>query len=346
MIMMQYTTFRDWKKAASVNPDLNRQAGRKIMLFGVKVIALFLMLYFVGVKVRQGHLSFPELWLLTKGIGEQYSWYLLLTPLLLVAANWGFEACKWQILAAPVFRLSLVQATRAVLTGLSLGFITPRSVGDYAGRIIEAPGHGRRRLVGAVLLNRLSQTLVTFFFGVPGLICILYTSYSGAFSVNQWRIVLPVLLAVFCILWFFGRGRFRLIALVEKYTGKQGGRIFKIIGDYTLKDITLVVSYAFLRYVVFTLQFILVLWLAGVQLPFVYMAAGVASVFLLKSVIPAFNFLSDLGVREFSALWAFSFFAVPENQLVTASLLVWCLNILLPALLGSVNIVRLRLNRF
>ena len=342
---MQYSTFLDRKKVASSNSRIFKREYQKILLWGVKVVALFLMLYFIEQKVQDGHLSFGRLFSLSFSMFQKYSGYSLLIPLLLVLANWYLEARKWQFLAAPVVQLNMVQATRAVLTGLSFGFITPRSVGDYAGRILETPAIGRERLIGAVLLNRISQSFITFFFGIVGLYFIFSSAPGKNYFTYKWEGLLLFLLTLTSIL-FLGKGRFWLNSMAERYAAKPLVQLLTILKEYSQKDILRVVWMSFLRYVVFSLQFVLILWAAGVDLQLSLMAAGVAVVFLLKSLIPAFNFLSDLGVREFSALWAFSFFAVPEDQLITASLLVWCLNILLPTIAGGINILRLRLNRF
>lgn len=302
------------------------------------------MLYFIRLKIIQGYLSLDQIKLFGKGLWDHSSGFLWLVPILLVAVNWGLEAMKWKLLSAPIVSLTLFQATRAVLTGLSLAFITPRSIGDYAGRILESPVGKREALVGAVLLNRVSQSLVTYMAGLGGLVYLFVNNALGDHAMWHW--LSPLLLAATIgsgfmlmkgryLLLKWGRGLAFLRPLLS---------LFNIIGLYSSQEINHLLGYAFLRYCVFSLQFVLVLWLAGVALPLQALFAGVAVVFMLKSVIPAFSFLSDLGVREFSALLVFSVYAVPESQLILASLLVWCLNILIPTLIGGVNILRFRLN--
>ena len=71
--------------------------------------------------------------------------------------------------------------------------------------------------------------------------------------------------------------------------------------------------------------------------------AGITWVFLAKSVIPTFNFLSDLGIREFSAVLFFDSFSVPVEPIVLASLLIWVINILIPTLSSMPLMWKLRL---
>jgi uncharacterized membrane protein YbhN (UPF0104 family) len=330
--MMQYTTLSYWKKAA-VNNSL---------FWVVKGIVLGLVVYFISLKVAQGYLSLPELGLFAQSLLVGNHWFLLLLPVLLVPVNWGLEGKKWQLLAAPVVHLSLGQATKAVLTGLSLGFITPRSLGDYAGRMLETGGGDRSRLVGAVLLNRISQSACTYFFGLCGLVFLLATTTLGGDSTGFWLYSLLAGGLLACLL-LLGQGRKWLAMQGYRRFSKSWMKFVEVIGEYRKREILKLLLFAALRYTVYAIQFVWILKLANVPLPLPALFAGVALVFVLKSVIPTFNFLSDLGVREFSALWVFSVYAVPESQLVLASLLVWCLNILLPTLAGTYNVLCLRL---
>lgn len=334
---MQYSTFYYRKKAVPV----------KTIGWLLKGIVLLLMIYFIQLKWQQGHLSFGELSRYGLSLYKGHSILMLLLPVVLIFVNWGLEALKWQLLSAPVSAVSLRQAMRAVLTGLSMGFVTPRSLGDYAGRLLEADAKGRERLVGAVFLNRLSQSLPTYLFGLAGL---LYLWDYIAFGAEVYWLWLMAALAGAALggAILLGKGRHRLLKQLQRFKGELGKalqRMFQVLGEYRSKEIILLLFYAGLRYAVFSVQFVWLLRLSGVSLPLNLIMAGVAVIYFVKSIIPAFNFLSDLGVRELSAIWVFSGFALPENQLLLASLLLWCMNILFPALLGTVNVLRLRIRR-
>jgi uncharacterized membrane protein YbhN (UPF0104 family) len=63
----------------------------------------------------------------------------------------------------------------------------------------------------------------------------------------------------------------------------------------------------------------------------------------MKSVLPSFNFLSDLGIREFSAVYFFSPLGVDEIAIISASLLIWLINLLAPAMVGFFYVLRLKM---
>ena len=310
----------------------------------MKALVLMLVIYFIGLKVYQGHLSPATIGAFSLQLYANHPWYAFLVPFLLVFANWGLEGKKWQLLSSPVCILSLRQASNAVLSGLSLGFITPRSLGDYAGRLMESRGEERIKLVGAVLLNRISQSFCTYLAGLAGLLyLIVFTSMNLH---PQWRWIFPLMVGgtLLCIL-VLGNSREKMVKMFHDLTGKQWSRFIEIMGEYSNRTLMRVLGWAALRYVIYTFQFVWILRMAGIDLPLPVLFAGVAAVFVMKSVIPAFNFLSDLGVREFSALFVFSAFAVPEAKVVLASLLVWCLNILFPTLVGTFHILQMRMSR-
>lgn len=328
---MQYSTLSYLKK----------EAVSKTLIWLLKALVLMLMVYFVGRKIYEGQLSPAIIADFSLQLFTAHPWYAFPVPFLLIFVNWGLEGKKWQLLSAPVSLLSLAQACRAVLSGLSLGFITPRSLGDYAGRLMESRGEERLKLVGAVLLNRISQSFCTYLAGMAGILYLV--SFTAMDLPPKWLQMVPLLAGgVLLCLFFLSRSREKVVKALRQLTGRKWSHLIEIIGDYSSRTMMLVLGWAALRYTVYTFQFVWILKMTGIALPLPVLFAGVAAVFVLKSIIPTFNFLSDLGVREFSALFVFSAFAVPEGQLVLASLLVWCLNILLPALVGTFYILQMR----
>ena len=56
--------------------------------------------------------------------------------IILVFANWGLEARKWQVILKKLERISFFTAFKAVLSGLTLSLNTPNRIGEYGGRIL------------------------------------------------------------------------------------------------------------------------------------------------------------------------------------------------------------------
>jgi hypothetical protein len=76
-----------------------------------------------------------------------------------------------------------------------------------------------------------------------------------------------------------------------------------------------------------------------VDTSFIDLFTGVAVIYLITTIIPSIS-LAEFGVREVVALQVFQVEGEAELGVLYASILVWFINILLPALIGQVIILR------
>lgn len=101
-----------------------------------------------------------------------------------------------------------------------------------------------------------------------------------------------------------------------------------------------VIGVGLLRYAVYVTQFVLLLRafapFADPRLAFL----GVAVVFFVKFLAPPI-FLFDLGLREGAAVVILGYLGVPEAAAFNAALLLFGINLVLPALLGLPLVPRL-----
>jgi uncharacterized membrane protein YbhN (UPF0104 family) len=308
----------------------------------VKGVVLFLTLYYLYQSLV-GQKEGAEDWLsllLRSWQGEGRG--LVLAVILLIPVNWGLEAWKWRLLARKVEKMPYGRAYRAVMAGLCLGFITPNRVGDYAGRILALRSSKRTEAVGAVFLGRISQMLVTL---SAGSLSLFYLSFSGGEEVARPGLfgaaVATALLAIllFCgllfsrhLLQFFHRASLlrpfrQYVSILGRYSPAELGKVLLLSGG---------------RYGVFGLQFGLLLYVFGLRFTWEEGAVGIAGTYLLKSVLPSFNALSDLGLREVSAIYFFGFFGHPHLPVLSASLSLWLLNLGLPTAIGLFFVMRLK----
>ncbi len=260
---------------------------------------------------------------------------------LLMLINWLLETCKWWFLARKVHPIRFSEALGGVLAGLSLSFITPHALGDYAARIWHSPHQGRERMLGALFLGRWLQLWATLLFGIWGTYVLVNSSHLSAhifILIVSFMLLIPVVMAIIkkqLPLW--SQSQWKILRLAFDYLA--------VIIEYTSKELLIAFGLAVLRYIVFSLQFLLVLRTVGLPLPWHTLYAAVTWVLLAKSVLPTFNFLSDLGIREFSILYFFEGYAVSEVRLVLGSLLVWLLNIVFPTIAGLPFMFKMKIIR-
>jgi hypothetical protein len=265
---------------------------------------------------------------------------VLLTPV-----NWGFEALKWQILLQRVERTTFWNAYRGVLAGLSLGFALPAQLGDTAGRVLSLRTSARAEAIGASLVSGGMQFYVALVFGALAWARYMVVAPERNNGAGQWLLALLVVLSLLGVV--FGLVRQWLIGwLSTRPRLNRFARYWAVGGQYDDREIGKGLLVAALRYLVFSLQFYVAMRLVGVMLPIDVAASGIGVVFLVKTITPAFNLLSDLGVREAAALWVFGSFdhtvgTVPAPVLITVTLTLWLVNILIPVLIGLLWVWRL-----
>lgn len=267
----------------------------------------------------------------------------VLLALALIPLNWGLEALKWRLLSGKVERISLGQAYRAVLVGICLGFITPNRLGDYAGRILELRSRQRLQALGAVFLGRFCQLLITLTAGSGGLVY--FAACTRALPVPAG--FLPALAAGLAVLnlgaYLVLFNPHMLLALASAIPLLNRFLAYlSVISRYKPGELGLLLAWSALRYLVFLSQFLLLLGAFGVQPGWLPMAMGVASTYLVKSVLPSFNAFADLGMRELSAMYFFALLGQDKALVMSASLSLWFLNIALPSVAGLLFVWRIK----
>ncbi|MCC2545381.1 flippase-like domain-containing protein [Hymenobacter sp. BT175] len=265
----------------------------------------------------------------------------VLAAVALVPVNWGLEAWKWWRLARHLEPVSFQRSFRAVLVGLTLGFVTPNRVGDYAGRIIELKSR-RLDALGAVFLGRYCQLVVTVLAGSAGLLYFLLTFYVQGYPATGLGIVGATALLNLAVLLPLYRSRLLLAALTLVRPLRRFRRYLAVMPTYSARALHIVLGLSALRYAVFCVQFGLLLYAYGARPAVGSGLAAIAGTFLMKSVVPSLNALADVGVRELSATHLFGLLGQPLLPVLSASLSLWVINIALPSAAGLLFVLRLK----
>lgn len=304
----------------------------KGLIFSAVLSLLWYSLY------RNGNIN-QEYIITIRSSWKSNSAYLLLA-ILLIPLNISLEAFKWKFLIKKLEYISFKEALFGVLAGMSMGFITPHSIGDYAARIISLKHQERFKGIGAVFLCRIGQFYITLYFGTIALVVYFYKALTIEGMDSQLLIWFAIANNVlFGLLYFFHK---RLFEKIETWIFfKRIVYYFEIIKQYRFKELNILLLFSLLRYLVFSCQFILFLLFFNITLPLHWLLMGVSFVFFVKSVIPTFL---DLGVREAAAIVFFSLFGFKQDWILFASLSLWISNIAFPALMGLIVVFKLKVS--
>lgn len=263
--------------------------------------------------------------------------HFLLLPLavavLLVPVNWAVEAAKWHCLIVNLQKLSLLQSFRSVLTGLAYSMLTPNRIGDFAGRIMTLDSANRTKGAMSSFMGGFAQVLAIATFGVvafgfnPELPdAFQWLGIHYAFSL----VVLVTMLAVlFCVYLFVGD-------VASRFKFEAWPWLERFVTSASLHDKSQLAA-AFLlscvRYAVFSCQFFLVLRSVGVESSAIDMFSAISFTYCIVTLIPTFA-LFEWGVRGSVAMVFFVPIGGQPTQIVGATVIVWLMNVGIPALIG------------
>ncbi len=274
------------------------------------------------------------------------SLFFLLLVCILVFLNWGFEVVKWKLLSSKIELLSWCKTIHSVFYGISLGMITPKRTGEFAGRVWMLKPSNR---FSGLLLNTagsLSQLFITFLMGSIALSILypLFNNNTDAFSAGMpaWFLVFGTAFAFLIIVSVFA---LPIIARSAK-TGQNSFsrktaswlRVFSLLSS---KDMTGLLLLSFLRYWVFATQFYLLLRVFGLQLPFFTAINLIAIIYLFMTLVPL-SAIWELAVRGSVAMLVFGIYLSHIGQpfqqasVLAATTVLWIINLALPAIAGGI----------
>ncbi len=70
---------------------------------------------------------------------------------------------------------------------------------------------------------------------------------------------------------------------------------------------------------------------------------GVSVMFVVMAIVPSLTFLTDLGFRWEAGIQIFRVFTLNTAGILAVSLGIWLINLIIPALIGSLLILRIKL---
>jgi Lysylphosphatidylglycerol synthase TM region len=263
--------------------------------------------------------------------------YLICLVILLMPVNIALEAKKWQLLAGTAQRMSFGKALSSMLAGLAFSLITPNRIGEYPGRILYLRPRNTFRLISVSILGAIAQSYALFIFG-----CISLIYYNIAFPGTIGLVALIV-----CLLATIGLGmlymRFeRWSRIAEKIKWLRKFNMYgQLLRRFTNKEQLTILAISMLRFTVYTAQYLIFLRWMNVILPPVEGFLMSALFFWVMAIIPTLS-LVELGERGQVSLYLFHHFSDNTVGILTATIGLWCINLILPAIIGCILLLRMR----
>jgi hypothetical protein len=314
-------------------------SGKKILSIVIKAIIGIGCLYLIYHRISSD-LTVEKVQLLKVAAVSGQGIICLVTCLLLIPVNWGIEVYKWQLILKPLELLSYRKATQSVYSGVCVGNLAPGRATEFIGKVLYVTPENRPQASVLHFVNGMFQLSITI---ITGLIALMY-QFSNLGSDNLWMLfgaaaigVVLLLVLVLSIVKIEPLLRF----VIRKFSNKHVAGEF----HYGFEQGALLKLFAlsFIRYLVFFLQFVLLIYVFHRHFPNSMLFSEIAIYFLVTSTVPMISAI-EAPVRAVVALMVFRFSGINDAVLTLTSALIWLINIILPSIPGYFFLLRQNFN--
>lgn len=262
----------------------------------------------------------------------------LTITLLLMALNWWFEAKKWQQLLKGTENFTLGQSIQSVLTGLAVSVFTPNRMGEYMGRILYLKNVNKIKGITVTIIGSVAQLIITGFLGLVGLTY--YMIYIKAITWLYILWMLSVLLSAGLIYIYYHLEI--LIRLTEPFPVLRKIRFYlQVVKQFDRQVLNRILLLSLARYVVYSIQFIVLLNMCYVSIPLTQLIPCIWLIFWAMAIVPTIAIV-ELGVRGETALYFLSPLHVNQVGIISSTWLLWLINLIIPALIGCLFMYRMK----
>ncbi len=271
--------------------------------------------------------------------------WLVIVSLILVIPNLGLRAMKWGYLLRQV----KPEATaREIWDNLMVGFtfavVTPGQLGEF-GRAFFITGRPRLELIGLSFIDKLYNLLPIILGGALGLLFIPGLVYGGnSYVFVSSCILVGLLWAVMGLIlvsprWI--RDLFYAINVMLPYRDKV--KVFLSgLDPIHLRQSLVLTALGLGHYFVSIVQYYLLV-LSFQRIGFFEAYSAASSTLFTKAALPIS--IGGLGVGETASIGFFRLFGVGKAAAFNSSVMLFSMNVLMPAVLGFFILLKLRIVR-
>jgi len=306
----------------------------------IKLIVGGLLTWALYVQII-GREDVSEIWATFRSELQNGSIGLLILVFLLMPLNWSLETIKWQRLVRSIEEVPFFRAFEGVLAGVTLSIFTPNRVGDYGGRILVVKPENKISTVVATAVGSFSQMVVLLVAGLAGLSYFVYHKMELDYLLMFCTSVSAVLLSIFLILFYLNVDLliplFKKIPYIRRFI-----KHLQVLNHYNTKTLLIVLMFSAGRYLVYSLQYYLLLQFFGIHVPLLLGLASIALIFFVQTSVPLPP-IYGLAVRGNVALKVWAFFTANTLGILSSTFGLWLINVIIPALIGMIFISRLNI---
>lgn len=246
--------------------------------------------------------------------------------------NWGFETAKWYRLINKLEAISIFTAIKGILFGITFSLFTPNRIGEYGGRVL-ALRHNRIAAIASSLVGSYAQIVANLSIGATSFILYIYLYLHAHFFIFIALVSLYLIAIAALIISYYN------LAVATHYL--RNISIFKkiypyvaIVEQYSTSEMSILLLLSIGRYLIYCIQFILLLHIFDISLDFRQAFIHIPSIFFLQTLLPSLA-IADIGLRSEISLQILQPFTLYAANIVAATVLLWLINLIIPGIIGA-----------
>jgi hypothetical protein len=274
-----------------------------------------------------------------ESLDKKGNWIYLAIAVCLVPLNWLLESKKWKLLINHFQPFSIREALYSVLAGVSVAIMTPGRIGEYGGRLIGIKQSNQPKAILANFISSLSQNIINIGIGLVGALWFIQNFMPLHQTIFLSLMFMSSIIITIMLFIYF---RIDLLSSIIAYLPdwKWVQKVRSSIVSFEEMNSTALFSLlgvSLFRYITYLSQYVLLIYFFGVTDNLLASILGVITIFFLQSNLPLPPALSVLARGEM-AIFLWSVFTSNVLGIIAASFSLWIINLVFPAILGTIII--------
>lgn len=307
---------------------------RKLLFFLIKIMIAAGLILFLITWIRPSEILVAI---------KNANLIFILSAASLLLPNIYLQFLKWKLTS-----LNLLQEAdnkkifNSLFYGLAAGVFTPARVGEYLGRGIVFSNQPIIKVTIATFVDKLFLLVIVAFFGSLTSIMFIHSYYKVSSMITAGLLIVIIIL-FYLLFIFLIRSDYWQQFLKLKFNSVNKFKIFfeslSVVNEIDKSYSARMIFLSILLYACFIIQYALLVMAFSNNSNFLqYIIAGNLMMFS-KSIVPPIS-LGELGIREGASIFFITQVGESANVGFNASIFLFLINILLPALIGFVLLLK------
>lgn len=323
----------------------NKAKIKKLAELTVKIIIVLLGVYVLYKKIIVNQNIEEVCNKIETSFTDRRQFALMIFAFALVFLNIFLEAIKWKYQVKPIENISNWKSFLSVFTGMTAGMFFPNRMGNFLGRIFMLEKGDRIKASMVTIVGGMAQMIATVSIGL--IASIFYVKKYSVLIIVAATMIITLLLLIYFNIYLLKYFQF----LIPKKFKEKTEEYFEVFSLYGKTELLKVLIISFVRYFLYTFQFVILIWAFGVPLNYFNAMIPIALTYLTMMIVP-FITITEIAVRGSVSVVIFENWLIMNGinssygmMVFSASSLLWIFNIAIPAIIGVFLTYRLKFFR-